>query len=161
MFNRFLPASPGRAAGGGQPVPARRSQTTGGRPAWVIRQAVRSDIRRRPPASIRQPSANPASQARLGSTGRYLQQAQSLDGGFGGASGKESGQSCSAWVALALAAAGINPKCQQRPGGVVRLAGRDDFRIRVGDYRIVYAVDDAERLVVVARIARRREVYRR
>jgi mRNA interferase RelE/StbE len=41
------------------------------------------------------------------------------------------------------------------------LAGRDNFRIRVGDYRIVYAVDDSERLVIVARIAHRREVYRR
>ncbi len=48
-----------------------------------------------------------------------------------------------------------------RPHGAAKLAGRDDFRIRVGDYRIVYAVDDAERLVLVARIAHRREVYRR
>jgi mRNA interferase RelE/StbE len=43
----------------------------------------------------------------------------------------------------------------------VRLAGRDDYRVRVGDYRIVYAVDDRERLVLIARIAHRREVYRR
>ena len=48
-----------------------------------------------------------------------------------------------------------------RPRGSTKLAGRDDFLIRVGDYRIVYAVDDAERLVLVARIAHRREVYRR
>jgi mRNA interferase RelE/StbE len=48
-----------------------------------------------------------------------------------------------------------------RPPGAVKLAGRDDFRVRVGDYRIVYAVDDAERIVLVARIAHRREVYRR
>jgi mRNA interferase RelE/StbE len=47
-----------------------------------------------------------------------------------------------------------------RPEGVVKLAGRDDYRIRVGDYRIVYAVDDDERLVIIARIAHRREVYR-
>jgi mRNA-degrading endonuclease RelE of RelBE toxin-antitoxin system len=33
--------------------------------------------------------------------------------------------------------------------------------IRVGDYRVVYAVDDAERLVLVARIAHRRVVCRR
>lgn len=50
---------------------------------------------------------------------------------------------------------------EPRPSGVVKLAGRDDFRIRVGDYRIVYAVDDAERIVLVARIAHRRDVYRR
>ena len=42
----------------------------------------------------------------------------------------------------------------------VKLAGRDDYRIRVGDYRIVYALDDEERIVIVARIAHRREVYR-
>ena len=48
-----------------------------------------------------------------------------------------------------------------RPPGAVELAGHDDFRIRVGDYRVVYAVDDTERLVLVARIAHRREVYRR
>lgn len=46
------------------------------------------------------------------------------------------------------------------PGGAVKLAGRDDYRIRVGDYRIVYAIDDTDGLVLVARIARRREVYR-
>jgi mRNA interferase RelE/StbE len=48
-----------------------------------------------------------------------------------------------------------------RPSGVMKLAGRDDYRVRVGDYRIVYAVDDDDRLVIVARIAHRREVYRR
>lgn len=48
-----------------------------------------------------------------------------------------------------------------RPRGAEKLAGRDDYRVRVGDYRIVYAVDDGERLVLVARIAHRREVYRR
>lgn len=47
-----------------------------------------------------------------------------------------------------------------RPAGMVKLAGRDDYRVRVGDYRVVYAVDD-ELVVLVARIAHRREVYRR
>lgn len=50
----------------------------------------------------------------------------------------------------------INP----RPVGAVKLAGRDDFRIRVGDYRIVYAINDDDRIVLIARIAHRREVYR-
>jgi len=50
---------------------------------------------------------------------------------------------------------------EPRPQGVVKLAGRDDYRVRVGDYRIVFAVDDRELLVIVARIAHRREVYRR
>jgi mRNA interferase RelE/StbE len=48
-----------------------------------------------------------------------------------------------------------------RPPGAVKLAGRDDYRIRPGDDRIVYAVDDEELLVIVARIAHRRDVYRR
>jgi hypothetical protein len=37
---------------------------------------------------------------------------------------------------------------EPRPSGAVKLAGRDDFRIRVGEYRIVYAVDDAARIVL-------------
>lgn len=56
----------------------------------------------------------------------------------------------------AIDALAVNP----RPPEVVKLAGRDDYRVRVGDYRIVYAIDDAERLILVARIAHRREVYR-
>ncbi len=35
------------------------------------------------------------------------------------------------------------------------------YRVRVGDYRIVYDVNDKERKVVVTRIRHRREVYRR
>ncbi|HUY74473.1 MAG TPA: type II toxin-antitoxin system RelE/ParE family toxin [Candidatus Dormibacteraeota bacterium] len=50
----------------------------------------------------------------------------------------------------------INP----RPPGAVKLAGRDDFRTRVGDHRIVYAVDDREKLVIIARMAHRRDAYR-
>lgn len=69
-------------------------------------------------ASAAPAAPNPADQTRLDRTVRYLQEAQNLDGGFGGASGKESGQGFSAWVALALAAAGIGPRCQARSGGV-------------------------------------------
>jgi mRNA interferase RelE/StbE len=60
-------------------------------------------------------------------------------------------------VATAIDALATDP----RPVGCSKLAGRDDYRIRIGDYRVVYAVDDAERLVLVARVAHRREVYRR
>jgi mRNA interferase RelE/StbE len=49
-----------------------------------------------------------------------------------------------------------------RPPGVKKLQGEDDFyRIRVGDYRVVYSVDDKEILVLVVRIAPRAEAYRR
>jgi mRNA interferase RelE/StbE len=49
-----------------------------------------------------------------------------------------------------------------RPPGAVVLAGSSFWRLRVGDIRIVFAVDDAARTVVVLRVARRNEsTYRR
>lgn len=47
------------------------------------------------------------------------------------------------------------------PPGAEKLAGLEAFRIRVGDYRVVYEVDDSARVVVVTRIRHRREVYRK
>jgi len=45
--------------------------------------------------------------------------------------------------------------------GVVKMSGRDDlFRVRVGDWRIVYAIRDRELVVIVIRIGHRREGYR-
>ena len=35
------------------------------------------------------------------------------------------------------------------------------YRVRFGDYRIVYEVNDKERKVVITRVRHRREVYRR
>ena len=47
-----------------------------------------------------------------------------------------------------------------RPVGCKKLKGyKDQRRVRVGDWRIVYLIDDATRLVSVTRIAHRREVY--
>jgi mRNA interferase RelE/StbE len=47
-----------------------------------------------------------------------------------------------------------------RPRGCKKLKGGDnEWRIRVGDYRIVYEIDDAARTVDVTQIAHRREVY--
>lgn len=57
-------------------------------------------------------------QAALDRTVRYLQEAQNADGGFGSVRGGASDPGISAWVAIALAAAGINPFDQARPGGV-------------------------------------------
>jgi hypothetical protein len=56
-------------------------------------------------------------QERLDSTVRYLQSVQNSDGGFGSEAGGGSTPSFSAWAALALAAAGINPQDQAREGG--------------------------------------------
>jgi len=48
-----------------------------------------------------------------------------------------------------------------RPPRCVKLAGHDSlYRIRVGDWRIVYEVDDRRRLVTVTVVAHRRESYR-
>jgi mRNA interferase RelE/StbE len=47
-----------------------------------------------------------------------------------------------------------------RPAGCKKLRGyKDQWRVRVGDWRVVYIIDDAARLVSVTRIAHRREVY--
>ena len=35
-----------------------------------------------------------------------------------------------------------------------------EWRLRVGDYRILYVIDDSEKRVTIARVAHRREVYR-
>ena len=48
-----------------------------------------------------------------------------------------------------------------RPPGCTKLSGEDyAYRVRVGDYRIVYEVIDTRLLVHVVRIGHRREVYR-
>jgi mRNA interferase RelE/StbE len=44
-----------------------------------------------------------------------------------------------------------------RPPGSTKLAASDFRRLRVGDLRVVYLVEDEERLVVVLRVARRSE----
>jgi len=47
-----------------------------------------------------------------------------------------------------------------RPPGCKKLRGyKDQWRIRVGDWRIVYFIDDSTKLVTIARVAHRREVY--
>lgn len=50
---------------------------------------------------------------------------------------------------------------QPRPSGCEKLSGESErYRIRQGDYRIVYGIDDSARLVEVVKIGHRREVYR-
>ena len=47
-----------------------------------------------------------------------------------------------------------------RPSGCMKLSGADGYRIRQGDWRVIYLVDDAARRVDVVKIGHRREVYR-
>jgi mRNA interferase RelE/StbE len=49
-----------------------------------------------------------------------------------------------------------------RPKGVVKLTGEENaWRIRVGEYRVIYEIRDEILLILVVEIAHRREVYRR
>lgn len=47
-----------------------------------------------------------------------------------------------------------------RPAGCKKLIGhRDLWRIRIGDWRIIYIIDDRRQVVSITRVAHRREVY--
>jgi mRNA interferase RelE/StbE len=61
-------------------------------------------------------------------------------------------------VASAIDALARNP----RPYGVEKLKGQEGpvFRIRVGDYRIVYEIWDQRLVIYVVKVGHRREVYR-
>ncbi len=48
-----------------------------------------------------------------------------------------------------------------RPPGSEKLTGDDKYRIRQGNYRIVYSVFDKEILVIVVKVGHRRDIYRK
>jgi mRNA interferase RelE/StbE len=48
-----------------------------------------------------------------------------------------------------------------RPAGSVKLAGDENlWRIRIGSYRVVYEIHDAKLVILVLRVAHRKDVYR-
>ena len=49
-----------------------------------------------------------------------------------------------------------NPRSHQS----IKLSGGEGYRLRVGDYRILYEIDDSNKKVVIYRIKHRREAYR-
>jgi mRNA interferase RelE/StbE len=61
-------------------------------------------------------------------------------------------------VIAGIRALGANPRLH----GCRKLRGstRDDYRIRVGEYRVVYEIADAKKTVRIMRVRHRREVYR-
>jgi len=59
-------------------------------------------------------------------------------------------------VFAALRALATDP----RPGGCAKLANSEDWRIRVGDYRIIYQINDKELVVTVIAVGHCRDVYR-
>ncbi|MBI5527349.1 MAG: type II toxin-antitoxin system RelE/ParE family toxin [Deltaproteobacteria bacterium] len=60
-------------------------------------------------------------------------------------------------VAAEMSGLSANP----RPAGCRKLSGPGrDWRIRVGDYRVIYEIDDAAKAVRIMRVRHRSEVYR-
>jgi mRNA interferase RelE/StbE len=47
-----------------------------------------------------------------------------------------------------------------RPKGAKKLSGREEYRLRAGDYRFLYTIDDKKHVVTVFAVGHRREVYR-
>jgi len=51
-------------------------------------------------------------------------------------------------------------KQSPRPAGSIKLKGSDDlYRFRVGDYRIVYQINDEIKIILITRVRHRRDVY--
>lgn len=50
----------------------------------------------------------------------------------------------------------VNP----RPVGCEKLSGQEKYRVRQGDYRIIYSIQDSQLTVWVVKVGHRREVYR-
>ena len=63
-------------------------------------------------------------------------------------------------LAQAIDAAILRLELEPRPGGSKRLRGSDAYRIRHGDYRVLYIIDDKTRVVQITAIGHRKEVYR-
>jgi len=59
-------------------------------------------------------------------------------------------------IAERIRSLGVDP----RPAAAVKVTGSDAYRVRQGNYRIVYVVEDAVQIVTVTRIGHRRDVYR-
>ena len=49
---------------------------------------------------------------------------------------------------------------EPRPHGCEKLSGAEKYRIRQGNYRILYEIDDSSRLVIIVKVGNRKEVYR-
>ena len=48
-----------------------------------------------------------------------------------------------------------------RPPKAIALSGRPGYRVRVGDYRIIYTIQDDVLLVVVVNLGHRRDIYQK
>jgi mRNA interferase RelE/StbE len=51
-------------------------------------------------------------------------------------------------------------KANPRGSGAIKLSGSSSWRVRVGDYRIIYDIQDSQLIVSVIKLGHRREIYR-
>ncbi|MCJ7577922.1 MAG: type II toxin-antitoxin system RelE/ParE family toxin [candidate division Zixibacteria bacterium] len=51
-------------------------------------------------------------------------------------------------------------KDNPRPLGVKKLTNQEHWRIRVGEYRILYEIDDKEKIIAIFKIKHRKDVYK-
>lgn len=47
-----------------------------------------------------------------------------------------------------------------RTRGTKKLKGEDSYRLRIGNYRIIYSIDDMNKTITIFRIRHRKEIYR-
>ena len=59
-------------------------------------------------------------------------------------------------IKMAIASLADNP----RPFGYKKLKGEDAYRIQVGDYRIIYEIEDDKIIVIVVSVGHRKDIYR-
>lgn len=59
-------------------------------------------------------------------------------------------------IKSAIASLAENP----RPYGYKKLKGEEAFRIRVGDYRIIYEIDDGKIIITVVSVGHRKDIYK-
>lgn len=53
-----------------------------------------------------------------------------------------------------------NLENEPRPNGSIKLKGRDSYRIRVGNYRVIYEIHDDELIIDVIVLGHRKDVYK-
>jgi len=59
-------------------------------------------------------------------------------------------------ISVAIDGLAANP----RPPGCRKLQGRNAWRIRIGDYRVIYEIEDDKLIVTVIEVGHRRDIYR-
>ena len=54
----------------------------------------------------------------------------------------------------------LDLEANPRPHGVEKLQGQEAYRLRVGDYRVLFTIEDGARIVTIYAVGHRRNVYR-